>query len=35
MSIQWGKLVAQGRAKAIGISWTEAEANEIAKASNR
>ena len=29
MSIEWSKLVAQGRAKAFGVSWTEEEANAV------
>ncbi|MCX6724245.1 MAG: hypothetical protein NT155_03700 [Candidatus Staskawiczbacteria bacterium] len=31
MSINWPKLVNQGRAKAIGVSWTEEEAVAISK----
>ena len=31
MSIDWSKLVNQGRAKAIGVSWTEEEAVALSK----
>ena len=31
MSINWPKLVNQGRAKAIGVSWTEGEAVAISQ----
>lgn len=31
MSVNWMKLVAQGRAKAFGVSWTEEEAVALAK----
>jgi len=33
MSIQWMKLVGQGRAKAYGEPWSEKEMAEISKAS--
>jgi hypothetical protein len=29
MAIEWAKLVAQGRAKAFGVSWTEEEARAV------
>jgi len=31
MSVDWPKLVNQGRAKAIGVSWTEEEAIALSK----
>jgi hypothetical protein len=29
MSINWGKLYAEGRCREVGISWTEAELKEL------